>query len=446
MRSVSRACVVAALLCCTLLHIPAAEGQLLEDYLLFAPKARATTTRYCSPVRVFASNEPIHVNARGAMLVLAEEWLGGVPSCPTGLGMWSAVDREFSPGEGPNALPGLRYDCVLPRVPLPGGSVADFFRGALVEGYRSLPARTNDAACFVATPLTVRYASKWSARIYPPEVRTFVDDFVLEAVQVEVFREPLYQGPVSSVGGSGLWMTYWFARQLGLVAFTPGPMYSRFGDSSAPPLSGGSSLPMRLASPLFVVTDFQSEPTQPPPLPEAVVVEYRNTLDFPASPGGQFFYTDDPTEQAFVDSGAAGRFVRTGRSFAVGGYVPVCRFYGSVSPGPNSHFFSASPEECRAVKNAEVRPRPTDRQQWNSEGTAFYAVLPMQHPDTQQLVCIPGTLPVYRAYNNAYRPDGTRSPWDSNHRYSTQAADIETMVRDFGWRSEGLVFCVPAAM
>src|SRR5579862_3263862 len=65
-------------------------------------------------------------------------------------------------------------------------------------------------------------------------------------------------------------------------------------------------------------------------------VEYTNSDDFPGAPAGHFFYSADPAEQAVVDLGIEGRFFRTGRTFATGGVTPVCRFYGSVTPGPNS--------------------------------------------------------------------------------------------------------------
>src|SRR5205085_472369 len=98
------------------------------------------------------------------------------------------------------------------------------------------------------------------------------------------------------------------------------------------------------------------------------VVEYVNTADFPRSPGGQYFYTADAAEQAAVDSGAAGKFSRTGRKFMVGGGSLVCRFYGSIAPGPNSHFFTVDATECGALKGAQVTPKPTSTQQWNYEG------------------------------------------------------------------------------
>src|SRR6185369_11591123 len=76
----------------------------------------------------------------------------------------------------------------------------------------------------------------------------------------------------------------------------------------------------------------------------ATVVEYYNPdLD-------NYFITADPTEQSFVDSGAVGRWQRTGTTFLAGGPNQVCRFYGNGNTnsatgtmyGPNSHFYTAS--------------------------------------------------------------------------------------------------------
>lgn len=121
--------------------------------------------------------------------------------------------------------------------------------------------------------------------------------------------------------------------------------------------------------------------------------------------------------------------------------MPVCRFYGSMSPGPNSHFFTASKIKCTGLKAMQVTPTPTDTQQWNFEGDGFCSFVPEQ--DAQgQMQCMAGTGPVYRAYNNAYQIIGGKNPWDSNHRYSTRSADIDEMVPQ-GWRPEGIAFCAP---
>lgn len=211
------------------------------------------------------------------------------------------------------------------------------------------------------------------------------------------------------------WATYYFGYGVGLVA--------------------AEAFSIQLYAPSF------SPVSLPPPKVDGTVVEYVNTLDFPNAPSGHYFYASDPAEQATVDAGGAGKFVRTGRTFASGGFVPVCRFYGSMSPGPNSHFFTASASECDGLKAAQVTPTPTSTQQWNFEGNGFYSVTPVA--DAQgQMRCMAGTQPVYRAYNNAYPKSGGKNPWDSNHRYSTLSADIDEMISK-GWASEGIVLCAP---
>jgi hypothetical protein len=170
-----------------------------------------------------------------------------------------------------------------------------------------------------------------------------------------------------------------------------------------------------------------------------IVVEYVNTADFPSSPGGHFFYSSDRAEQSAVDHGSAGAFVRTGRSFLIGGSSPVCRFYGSVRPGPNSHFFTVDADECNALKAAQVVPTPTTVQQWNYEGIA-YSTTPVSIAADGTRSCPAGTLPLYRAYNNAFPASGPRNPWDSNHRFTLVREDVTTLVA-LGWRDEGIVFC-----
>ena len=175
------------------------------------------------------------------------------------------------------------------------------------------------------------------------------------------------------------------------------------------------------------------------PIPPAQVVEYLNTADFPGSPGGHFFYSSDPAEQAAVDAGAAGAFVRTGRSFNTGGTSPVCRFYGSVNPGPNSHFFTVDAGECSALRALQITPTPTTVPQWNYEGLGF-STTPAIAAANGARACPANTLPVYRAYNNAFPLSGPKNPWDSNHRLTLALSDIAAMVA-IGWRDEGIVFC-----
>jgi hypothetical protein len=171
------------------------------------------------------------------------------------------------------------------------------------------------------------------------------------------------------------------------------------------------------------------------------VVEYVDGNDFPGAPGGMFFYSSNPAEQASVDKGLAGAFFRTGRTFAAGGATPVCRFYGSVVPGPNSHFFTVDPAECASLKAAQIVPAPTADPQWNFEGNGFSTGIPIANAATRPS-CPAGTTMVQRAYNNAFPVSGPKNPWDSNHRFVRSRADINTMVA-LGWRDEGGVFCAP---
>jgi carboxyl-terminal processing protease len=164
------------------------------------------------------------------------------------------------------------------------------------------------------------------------------------------------------------------------------------------------------------------------------LVEYANRGDFPNAPLGNFFYTANAAEQAQLDSGQFGRFYRTGASFSVAGAQPVCRFYGSVKPGPNSHFYTANADECAALRQQQISPVPTSTQQWNYEGTSFNVTLP-----NAAKACPSGTRPVYRLYNQAFGAAGKQA-YDSNHRYTTRAAEVFSL-KAKGWKDEGLVFC-----
>ena len=136
-----------------------------------------------------------------------------------------------------------------------------------------------------------------------------------------------------------------------------------------------------------------------------------------------FFITYDNAEARGIDAGAAGPgWVRSGLSFRPGGSAAVCRFYGTPGLGPNSHFYTADPEECERVKG--------DRG-WTYEGIAFHVTTPTDGR------CIPSTQrPIIRFYNNRAAQN------DSNHRYLANEALAASMVAQ-GWILEGLVFCPP---
>lgn len=155
----------------------------------------------------------------------------------------------------------------------------------------------------------------------------------------------------------------------------------------------------------------------------------------------RYFLTIDAGEAAGIDGGAAGPgWLRTGYTFRAysttgatvpSSAVPVCRFYGSVAPGPNSHFFTASAAECQALKDIQAST-PATQPRWNYEGIAFRTSEPAPGG-----ICATGLTPVLRAYNR-----GNVLGIDSNHRFTTSLGEIQRMVLQ-GWSNEGVVFCAP---
>lgn len=162
---------------------------------------------------------------------------------------------------------------------------------------------------------------------------------------------------------------------------------------------------------------------------QAAVVEYYDP-DL-----NDYFMTVDPSEQAFVDAGKAGHWVRTGNSFESGGASPVCRFYGNahINPatgvpyGPNSHFYTVSADEC----NYWVQRQNPNAFSWTLENEhAFYSTPAVNGS------CAAGLVNIYRAYNlNDQNP---------NHRITSNIAAYQQTVTA-GWRGEGIVMCAPPA-
>lgn len=100
--------------------------------------------------------------------------------------------------------------------------------------------------------------------------------------------------------------------------------------------------------------------------------------------------------------------------------LPVCRFYSYLV---NSHFYTASEEECELLKSEDSG--------WVYEGIAFQALVPLAGG-----ACPPGTNPVWRLYNNR------QAQQDSNHRFVASMGIYHAMVAD-GWIGEGVAFCSP---
>ena len=157
----------------------------------------------------------------------------------------------------------------------------------------------------------------------------------------------------------------------------------------------------------------------------ADVVEFYNTvLD-------HYFITADPNEAAAIDNGGAGPgWRRTGNVFKSGGSAAVCRFYGSQTPGPNSHFYTVDPNECASLKQLQATT-PSTEKRWNFESLDFAST-----PATNRS-CPAGTVPVYRAYNN-----GFSRGIDSNHRITANVVAIQEVLAR-GWVDEGVVMCSP---
>ncbi len=119
-----------------------------------------------------------------------------------------------------------------------------------------------------------------------------------------------------------------------------------------------------------------------------------------------------PRSRSTAGASPAGR--APGESFKVypspasgSGVNPVCRFYIPPAHG-NSHFFSASPQECAAIAQ-KAATDPAYSGYVLESSAAFFIAL----PDTATGDCPAGTSPVYRLWNE--RPD-------SNHRYTTSGA------------------------
>ena len=156
--------------------------------------------------------------------------------------------------------------------------------------------------------------------------------------------------------------------------------------------------------------------------PTATVVEYY------AASLNHYFMTANANEIAVLDAGVQiPGWTRTGVTWSAWANagddpaaLPVCRFFGTPSIGPASHFYSADPNEC-----AVVMQNPA----WTFEGIAFYIDVP------QSGSCGSGTTPVYRSFY-----PGTQVS-QSDHRYLVDLTMFEHMAP--ASILEGVVMCSP---
>ena len=157
--------------------------------------------------------------------------------------------------------------------------------------------------------------------------------------------------------------------------------------------------------------------------------------EFYNAPLDHYFYTAAAPDIDALDSGRFAGWQRTGNGFYVGtsekvsffetGRQPVCRYY-IPPPLGDSHFFSASDEEC-----AEVGATfPTFVLE---TAAAFYVWLPSEAGACEGA----GQIPVYRLWNRRA---------DSNHRYTTdksmRAAMIGQGYVSEGYGPDGVAFCI----
>lgn len=151
---------------------------------------------------------------------------------------------------------------------------------------------------------------------------------------------------------------------------------------------------------------------------------------------GHYFMTSDPQETEHLKSHRQSGWIPTDEVFVAlsidtpltGNTSTVCRFYGSVTPGPNSHFFTESADECAGLVRLQASTPPAVPR-WNLETREFVVGLP------QQDVCPPDfPQPVRRYYNNR------ASQNDANHRYVSKDAVAGYMPRE-GWIDEGVRMC-----
>src|SRR5579862_466835 len=155
------------------------------------------------------------------------------------------------------------------------------------------------------------------------------------------------------------------------------------------------------------------------------VIEYHDGAD------DQYFLTADANEISLLDTGGLGPdWSRTGVTFGAWPVdasdalaLPVCRFFGVPGVGPDSHFYTAYPSECDAVRNNPY---------WIEEGVTFREMLPVSGAcadgfDTVKRLWKPGTAVV-----------------DTRHRYVIDPS-IASAMQAQGWVLEGPVFCAPSS-
>jgi hypothetical protein len=199
------------------------------------------------------------------------------------------------------------------------------------------------------------------------------------------------------------------------------------------PVDGASSIGRSGGVQANQAINFAGAQVTLPALSVAAIEYYNASLD-------HYFISPLLPDIDALDSGRIAGWTRTGQTFRVypsqasGGpnVNPVCRFYIPPEHG-NSHFFSASPEECAAIRG-KIGTDPNYSNYVYETPNAFYVAL----PDATTGACAAGTGSVYRLWNQRA---------DSNHRYigdsSLRALMLGKGYASEGYGPDGVSMCVP---
>jgi len=202
---------------------------------------------------------------------------------------------------------------------------------------------------------------------------------------------------------------------------------------SALPTDGVTALFRSGATAPGSAMNFAGIASAPKATPVTLVEFYNAALD-------HYFVSALQPDIAALDSGRIAGWTRTGGSFRVfptqalggAGVNPVCRFLIPPEHG-NSHFFSASPDECNAVLG-KIGKDPNYSNYDEETASAFFIAL----PDVSTGACPAGTTVVYRLFNDRA---------DANHRYTTDPA-VKAAMMAKGYIAEGYgpdaaIMCAP---
>lgn len=153
-----------------------------------------------------------------------------------------------------------------------------------------------------------------------------------------------------------------------------------------------------------------------------------------------YFLTARAEDVAMLDTGAFGRWDRSGQRFqawsnagAAAGLKPVCRFWAA---GSGAHYYTVDAAECEQIKalekqgRAEAAAAKSVYTGFQYEGTAFYAVAPVEGRCPAQLAAV----------SRFSRTDAKTGAID--YRFTSSYELYAAMAAS--WKHEGEAFCVPA--